>query len=98
MSDHSTNLRDTIHTLAAERGARKTLCPSEVARHLEGSDEKKWRLLMKPIRAQAVAMAEEGTIQITRKGKPVDPQNFKGIYRIRIVEGGPAKREVGDDG
>lgn len=73
-----------IASLAGQRGPDKSICPSEVARELAGSDEKKWRLLMKPIRAQAVAMANDGQVTITRKGKPVDPNDFRGVYRIRI--------------
>ncbi|MEO0637398.1 MAG: DUF3253 domain-containing protein [Pseudomonadota bacterium] len=80
----SAELRQTILQLAAERGASKSICPSEVARHLAGSDEKKWRLLMKPVRAEAVDLAQAGDVTITRKGKPVDPTDFRGVYRIRI--------------
>ena len=73
-----------ILTMVAERGAGKSICPSEVARALAGPNEKEWRLLMKPIRAAAVALANEGNIAITRKGKPVDPNAFKGVYRLTL--------------
>lgn len=79
-------LVETILAMALERGADKSLCPSEVARSLAGSDEKEWRKLMKPIRAEAVRLATNGQIAITRKGKPVDPMDFKGIYRITLPE------------
>ena len=84
-------LRATILALAAERGAGRTICPSEVARHLRGSDETAWRLLMKPIRAEAVRLADEGRLVIRRKGKPVDPHDFKGIYRLSIAGGGSSE-------
>jgi len=73
-----------ILTMVAERGASKSICPSEVARAMAGQNEKEWRLLMKPIRAAAVALANEGGIAITRKGKPVDPNAFKGVYRLTL--------------
>ncbi|WP_306257501.1 DUF3253 domain-containing protein [Pararhizobium sp. IMCC21322] len=77
------NLIDAkILELIEQRGADKTICPSEVARALAGSDEKKWRLLMKPIRTRAVLLAEQQEVAIRRKGKLVDPQNFKGVYRL----------------
>ena len=79
-------LHRTIIRLVTERGASKTICPSEVARHIAGSDEKAWRLLMKPIRAEAVRLADEGRVTIKRKGKPVDPHDFRGIYRISLRE------------
>lgn len=81
-------LRETILGLAAARGPGKSICPSEAARAIAGQDEKQWRLLMKPLRAEAVAMAREGRIVILRKGKPVDPGSFKGVYRIALPAGG----------
>ncbi|WP_152048162.1 DUF3253 domain-containing protein [Aureimonas psammosilenae] len=75
-------IRETILAMVEDRGADKTVCPSEVARRLGGSDEKRWRLLMKPIRAEAVRLAEEGRLSIRRKGRIVDPHDFKGIYRL----------------
>ncbi|MEM8749605.1 MAG: DUF3253 domain-containing protein [Pseudomonadota bacterium] len=76
-------LRTTILQLVEARGHGKSICPSEVARHLAGQDEKRWRLLMKPIRAEAVKLATEGAIEITRKGKPIDPAELRGVYRLR---------------
>lgn len=71
-----------ILELIAQCGADKTISPSDVARALAGNDEKKWRLLMKPIRARAIVLAEQQEIIINRKGKTVDPKNFKGVYRL----------------
>lgn len=75
-------LRNTILEAIAERGPDKTVCPSEIARSIAGQDEKKWRLLMKPIRACAVELAGDGLLTVRRKGKIVDPNDFKGIYRL----------------
>ncbi len=77
-------IRAAILTAIAERGQGKTVCPSEIARQLGGSDEKVWRLLMAPIRVEAVRMAQGGELRILRKGRPVDPGNFKGIYRLTL--------------
>ena len=77
-------LDETLLALVRERGPGKTACPSEAARRIAGSDEKVWRLLMKPIRARAVALAQEGRLVITRKGRPVDPADFRGIYRLGL--------------
>jgi hypothetical protein len=81
-----TELAEVILSLCAERGAEKSLCPSEVARALAGNDEKRWRLLMHPIREAALALAREGRIAILRKGRPVEPAAMpKGVIRLRIV-------------
>ena len=90
-----TDLSETILTMLATRDAGKTICPSEVARAIAGQDEKQWRLLMKPIRAEAVRLAGEGRLTIRRKGKLVDPANFKGIYRIGHA-GEDAEATAGD--
>lgn len=90
-------IEDTLLSLVRERtaggatvGRTKTICPSEVSRALMGADEKRWRLLMKPVRRVAVALAQAGTVELRRKGRAVDPSNFKGIYRIGVAE--PAER------
>lgn len=80
----SDTIEERIRSLCHERGSGKTVCPSEVARDLAGSDEKRWRLLMAPIRAQAVRLAIDGAIVIRRKGRIVDPVAFKGIYRLGL--------------
>jgi hypothetical protein len=39
---------------------------------------------MTPIRRVAVRLALEGRLVIYRKGKPVDPNEFKGVYRLGL--------------
>ena len=68
--------------LIAERGPGKSVDPTEAARALGGDHPDQWGPLMQPIRRAAVALAEQGRLVITRKGKPVDPRDFKGVYRL----------------
>jgi hypothetical protein len=68
--------------LIAEREAGKTLDPQEAARALGGAHPDQWGRLMQPIRRVAVALAEQGRVVILRKGKAVDPRDFKGVYRL----------------
>ncbi len=75
-------IRDTLITLATSRGGDKTFCPSEAARLMGGPHPDGWGPMMQPIRKEAVAMAIEGVIVIYRKGRPVDPLDFKGVYRL----------------
>lgn len=74
-----THIRQAILHLVDERGVGKTICPSEAARAVSADG---WRNLMTGVRAEAVRLAEAGEISIFRKGKPVDPQTFKGVYRL----------------
>jgi len=68
--------------LIAERGPGKSIDPTEAARALGGEHPDQWGPLMQPIRKAAVALAEQGRLVILRKGKPVDPRDFKGVYRL----------------
>ena len=77
-------IRERILALASERGNGKTICPSEVSRSFHGTDEKKWRRLMQPVRGAAIALAREGVVVLKRKGRIVDPGELRGIYRIGL--------------
>jgi hypothetical protein len=73
-------VEDAILELTAAREPGKTICPSEAARLIGGDG---WRARMGEVRAVAVRLAQAGRIVITRKGKPVNPADFKGVYRLR---------------
>ncbi len=75
-------ISDKILTMAAERGADKTICPSEVARALFVNG---WRSHMDDVRAAAVDLQHSGLVTITQKGKPIDTGLIKGPVRIKIV-------------
>ena len=70
--------------LVMERGIGRTLDPTEVARALGGDKPEGWGPLMQPIRLTAVRLMKEGRIVILRKGRPVDPDDFRGIYRLTL--------------
>lgn len=92
MTSHSSHapdaLRTTILDLLAALEPGKSISPFDAARALVGSDERQWSRLMKPLRAIAVDMAKAGEIEIRRKGKPVDPSNFRGVYRLALPASG----------
>ncbi len=88
MSGDRNRIETEMLTLAAARGPGKTICPSEVARAIGGPHPDGWGPLMTPIRKVAVALMKEGRIVITRKGRPVDPDDFRGVYRLRLPEAG----------
>ena len=77
-------IEQTILRLAAERGEGKTIDPTEAARALGGDHPDGWGPLMQAVRRVAVRLAQEGRLVITRKGKPVDPADFKGVYRLGL--------------
>jgi hypothetical protein len=70
--------------LVAERGPEKSICPSDVARALAGPASEQWGPIMQPVRHVAVRLASAGRLVILRKGKPADPHDFKGVYRLSL--------------
>ena len=74
------DLDRALRSLLAERGASKTVCPSEVARAVGGEQ---WRELMEPARAAARRSVARGEAEITQHGQVVDPSTAKGPIRIR---------------
>ncbi|WP_342106696.1 DUF3253 domain-containing protein [Methylobacterium sp. SI9] len=79
-------IEKTMLGLVGARGADKTVCPSEVARALGGPHPDGWGPLMQPVRRVAVRLAHAGRVAILRKGKPMDPDDFRGIYRLALPE------------
>lgn len=77
-------LEATVLSLLEERGPGKSLDPQEVARALGGAHPDGWGPLMQPVRRAAVRLMKEGRAVIVRKGRVVDPDDFKGTYRIRL--------------
>ena len=80
-------IEDALFDLLAARGDGKTICPSEVARAV---DAENWRRVMRQLRPVAVGLARQGRVVITRHGKPVDPESFKGVWRIGSAPSDPA--------
>ena len=76
-------IEQAIMELCLERGQGKTICPSEAARRVagEGGD---WRSLMALVRQAAVRLAGQGHISIYRKGRPVAPDEMRGVIRLGV--------------
>ena len=82
-------LEETILRMLHERGAGKTICPSEAARTVAGGgqlsqDRAAWEPLMEPARAAARRLVAAGTIVITQGGHVVDASTAKGAIRLRL--------------
>ena len=86
-------IEERMLALLAERGPGKTLDPSEVARSLGGDRPEPWSPYMQPVRRVAVRLMKEGRLVVLRKGRPVDPDDFKGIYRLGLPGGAAAEDE-----
>lgn len=76
-------LESSIRALAEHRGPRSSICPSDAARAVGGDG---WRELMDDARTAARRLARSGDVEITQRGKVVDPDgDWSGPIRIRIT-------------
>ncbi len=66
--------------------AGRNIDPTEIARALGGDKPEGWGPLMQPVRQAAIRLMKDGRLTILRKGRPVDPDDFKGIYRLTLPE------------
>ena len=76
-------IAQAIRDLTQARGPGKTICPSEVERHLSPAD---WRPLMPRVREVASALQQRGEICITQQGVEVDPLTCRGPIRLSLRE------------
>lgn len=83
--DRTSELEAAILELLAERGAGKSICPSEAAKTVGGTATRHdWECLMEPAREAARRLARAGRVIVTQKDKPVDPVKAKGPIRLRL--------------
>jgi hypothetical protein len=64
------------------RDVTRTLSAPEIAQAIAAESD--WRGLLMPIRRAAVVLAQSGRLVIYRKGKPADPLDFRGVYRLGL--------------
>ena len=82
----SAPIEAAIFDLLAKQPAGKSISPEEVARAVEPEG---WRRLLSHVRGTAVGLARDGRLVITRHGKPADPEDFKGVWRMKLPEAQP---------
>lgn len=74
--------------LCETAGPGKTISPTQAAQayaaQREDAEADAWRRHLPQIRASAIGLSRAGALAIFRKGKPVDPNDFRGVYRIGL--------------
>jgi hypothetical protein len=87
-------LEAAILGLLDGRATGATICPSEAARavattagsgpgNAAGRGEDAWRALLEPARRAARRLVAAGEVELTQRGRVVDPSTFRGPVRIR---------------
>jgi hypothetical protein len=77
-----------IFDLLAKAAPGKSISPEAVAR---AADPEGWRRRLSQVRSAAVGLARAGRLVILRHGKPADPDDFKGVYRL--AAGAPQRED-----
>jgi hypothetical protein len=77
----SSPVEAAIFDLLGKLAPGKSVSPEEVARAV---DPDGWRRMLGHVRATAVGLARQDRLVITRHGKPADPNDFKGVWRMRL--------------
>jgi hypothetical protein len=85
--------RAIFELLGAKVAPGKSISPEHVARAV---DPEGWRRLLGQVRAVARGLARQGTLVILRHNKPADPDDFKGVYRLRLPMPGDEPPKQGD--
>jgi hypothetical protein len=80
-----------IFDLLAGAGPGKSISPEAVARTV---DPEGWRRQLSHVRGTAVGLARAGRLVILRHNKPADPEDFKGVWRMRLPDAAPKEGDV----
>jgi hypothetical protein len=84
-SDSDLDLELVISSLCAQAKQGRTICPTDAAKAFadaRGEGESGWQSHLGLVRRAAVKLALEGRLVIYRKGRVVDPREFRGVYRL----------------
>ncbi len=84
----SQRVEETLIALLSQVRDGESINPNDVAKAVatDVSNPEGWRRELPKVRAVAVGLARQGRIEILRKGKPVDPEDVRGIYRLRLPQ------------
>ena len=71
-----------LRALLRSREPGRSICPSDIARIVGGTT---WRTLLPVVRDRAVKMAEDGKLEIVRRGRVVKRSATEGVLRYRLT-------------
>ena len=83
---------EMILTVLNGLGADRSASPMDIARAFAESRARPkdppevWRRYMTAVKQQMKYLARDGRIEIIRKGEKVDPDDFKGVVRLRLPQ------------
>ena len=87
----SSPIEDEIFSQLAGLAPGKSIDPAQIAKALQ---PERWQRMLGQIRSEAIGLARQGRLVITRHGKPADPDSFKGVYRLRLPDATTAEAQT----
>lgn len=87
----SSPIEDEIFSQLAGLASGKSIDPAQIAKALQ---PERWQRMLGQIRSEAIGLARQGRLVITRHGKPADPDSFKGVYRLRLPDATTAEAQT----
>jgi hypothetical protein len=85
LDDVDRALEAAIRAQLTARARGATICPSEAARAV-APEAAEWRPLMERARAAARRLVARGEVEITQRGRVVEPSTARGPIRIRRAQ------------
>ena len=91
-------MSQTILNLCQAAGSLGSISPAQAAQAYGatcGESAARWRRNLPLVRSTAISLAKAGRLTIFRKGRPADPVNFRGVYRLGLPRHvAPAEQQV----
>jgi len=90
MSDNDNKLDPIAEAILDALTGGAVVAPDIIAKRIAETRAKPgdrpdlWRRYLPVVKQQAVFLARQGAIEILRKGKPADPNDFKGLVKLRL--------------
>lgn len=75
---------ETLLALLSQVRTGESISPNDVAKVMSAE---RWQRELPKVRAVIADLVKKGQIEVVRKGKPVELEGIKGIYRVRLVAG-----------
>lgn len=76
-------VQETLFNQLVEAGLEGAVKPEDIARELYPEE---WQRMLKRVRLMAKQQAVAGNLVILRKGEIADPEDFKGLIKLRVTE------------
>ena len=78
-------IEETLLGILSQVRDGESISPNDVAKAVNAEE---WRRELPKVRGVIIGLARQGKLEVLRKGKPIEPEGFKGVYRVRLPQKG----------